>query len=78
MSEIHQETWIKAARSTVFRAITTRHGLDSWWGTAVSAEPEVGHVVELDHQLGNSGWGGALTDLASVCEVTQRATGIAR
>lgn len=53
MGAIHHETWIRASRTTVFDALTTRAGLDAWWGRAVSAEPKVGHVVEFDHQLGS-------------------------
>jgi len=49
MNAIHHEIWIKADAKTVFDAITTRDGLDGWWGKAVSAEPKVGHVVEFDH-----------------------------
>ena len=40
MNSILHEVWINAERSTVFDAITTRNGLDAWWGKAVQAEPE--------------------------------------
>ena len=49
MHTIHHEVWINAAAPTVFKAITTREGLDAWWGKAVVAEPELGSVVEFDH-----------------------------
>jgi uncharacterized protein YndB with AHSA1/START domain len=48
---IHHETWIKASTSVVFDAITSRTGLDAWWGRCLSAEPRVGHVIEFDHGL---------------------------
>ena len=49
MSAIRHEVWINADAKTVFDALTTQPGLDSWWGKALSAEPKVGHVVEFDH-----------------------------
>jgi Activator of Hsp90 ATPase homolog 1-like protein len=52
MDAIHHEVWIDAERPVVFEAITTRAGLDAWWGKALVAEPEVGSVVEFDHGLG--------------------------
>jgi uncharacterized protein YndB with AHSA1/START domain len=52
MDTIGHEVWIKAEAPTVFDALTTQDGLDGWWGKAVSAEPEVGHVVEFDHGHG--------------------------
>lgn len=51
MKTIHQEIWIDADRTTVFAALTTREGIDGWWGQVLAAEPEVGSVVELDHGL---------------------------
>jgi hypothetical protein len=53
MSTIHLETWVPAPSGAVFEALTTRRGLDAWWGTCVSAEPVVGHVIEFDHHLGD-------------------------
>lgn len=49
---IDHETWINAARATIFAAITTRDGLDAWWGRVLRAEQQVGFVVEFDHGLG--------------------------
>ena len=49
MHAIHHEVWIDAPVATVFKAITTREGLDAWWGRAVAAAPELGSVVEFDH-----------------------------
>ena len=51
--KISLEVWIEAERETVFDALTTKSGLDAWWGRAVNAEPKVGYVVELDHGLGD-------------------------
>ncbi len=51
MDAIHHEVWINAEKSKVFDAITTREGLDAWWGKAVAAQPERGYVVEFDHGL---------------------------
>jgi uncharacterized protein YndB with AHSA1/START domain len=52
MRAIELETWIAADRDAVFGALTTREGLNAWWGEALnSAEP--GGVVEFDHDLGD-------------------------
>ena len=53
MNEIHLESWIAAERETVFEAITTREGLDGWWGRALEAEARVGAVIVFDHELGD-------------------------
>jgi uncharacterized protein YndB with AHSA1/START domain len=53
MTTIHLETWVPAPARTVFEALTTRVGLDAWWGTCLTAEPAVGHVIEFDHHLGD-------------------------
>ena len=53
MTAIEHEVWIGAERTTVFAALTTKSGLDAWWGKAVNAEPKLGYVVELDHGLGD-------------------------
>jgi uncharacterized protein YndB with AHSA1/START domain len=52
MHMIEHEVWINADRNTVFQAITTKEGLDAWWGTAVAAEPRVGAEIEFDHGEG--------------------------
>jgi uncharacterized protein YndB with AHSA1/START domain len=52
MHAIRHEVWIGAEPSKVFDAITTREGLDGWWGKAVAAEARLDSVVELDHGLG--------------------------
>lgn len=52
MKMIEHEVWIRAEKKQVFDAITTREGLDAWWGKALTAEPERDHVVEFDHGLG--------------------------
>jgi uncharacterized protein YndB with AHSA1/START domain len=44
--------WIDADADRVFEALTTKRGLDGWWGKVVQAEPRVGSVVEFDHGLG--------------------------
>jgi uncharacterized protein YndB with AHSA1/START domain len=49
---MEHEVWLDADRESVFAALTTRDGLDGWWGKAVIAEPRVGTVVEFDHGLG--------------------------
>jgi uncharacterized protein YndB with AHSA1/START domain len=51
MNTIRHELWIDADRSKVFEAITTRDGLDAWWGKALNAEAQVGSLVEFDHGL---------------------------
>jgi uncharacterized protein YndB with AHSA1/START domain len=52
MTAIRHEVWINADTKTVFDALTTQTGLDTWWGKALSAEPKVGHVIEFDHGHG--------------------------
>jgi uncharacterized protein YndB with AHSA1/START domain len=52
-SESTLEVWIEADHDRVFDAITTRDGLDAWWGRCVAAEPKEGFVVEFDHSLGD-------------------------
>jgi uncharacterized protein YndB with AHSA1/START domain len=49
---IRHEVWINADKKKVFEAITSRKGLDAWWGKALTAEPELDYVVEFDHGLG--------------------------
>ncbi len=53
MEAIRHEVWINADSQAVFEAISSREGLDSWWGKALSAEPGVGCVIEFDHGLGD-------------------------
>ena len=53
MTEIHLESWVRAERHAVFQAITTREGLDGWWGRALEAEARVGAVLVFDHGLGD-------------------------
>ncbi|MGH8929185.1 MAG: SRPBCC family protein [Egibacteraceae bacterium] len=53
METIHHEVWINADRATVFQAITSRNGLDAWWGKVLNAEPQAGYVIEFDHGLGD-------------------------
>jgi uncharacterized protein YndB with AHSA1/START domain len=50
--QIELETWVDAAPSAVYGALTTREGIDAWWGRALSGGAEPGDVVELDHGLG--------------------------
>jgi uncharacterized protein YndB with AHSA1/START domain len=50
---VQHEVWIDAERDVVFDALTTRPGLDGWWGKVVSVSSEVGSVVELDHGHGD-------------------------
>jgi uncharacterized protein YndB with AHSA1/START domain len=52
MEEIHHEVWIDAPRPAVFRAITTREGLDAWWGKALTGGDKPGAVIEFDHGFG--------------------------
>jgi len=49
---IRHEVWINAPRARVFEAITTREGLDVWWGRALNGRPEIDYVVEFEHGLG--------------------------
>lgn len=53
MNTIHHEVWINAAKETVFEAVTSREGLNAWWGKALNAEPKIDYVVEFDHGLGD-------------------------
>jgi uncharacterized protein YndB with AHSA1/START domain len=50
---IQLEVWINASKETVFEALTSREGLDAWWGKALNDGREVGSVVEFDHGLGD-------------------------
>ena len=52
MQEIHHDVWIDADRSSVFDAVTTRAGLDSWWGPVVNWGDTVGSIIEFDHGHG--------------------------
>jgi hypothetical protein len=47
MNTIRLEIWAPASRQPLFDAVTTRQGLDQWWGRCVRAEPE------FDHGLGD-------------------------
>ena len=53
METMEHEVWINADPAQVFEALTTRAGLDAWWGRALEAEPRLGSVVEFDHGLGD-------------------------
>lgn len=46
---MRHDIFLNAPRNVVFDALTTREGLDGWWGTAIAATPEAGTSVELDH-----------------------------
>ncbi|ODU02289.1 MAG: hypothetical protein ABS81_18035 [Pseudonocardia sp. SCN 72-86] len=64
---MHHEIWIEAPRKDVYAALTTRDGLDAWWGRAVVAEPEIGSVVEFDHGFGiRFGCGSSTSSTGSV------------
>jgi uncharacterized protein YndB with AHSA1/START domain len=52
MVEIWHEVWIDAEASTVFAALTTKSGIDGWWGPVTGVQPKVGAVLEFDHGLG--------------------------
>lgn len=52
MESMEHEVWLAAAQDDVFAALTTKQGLDGWWGKVVTAEPRAGSVVEFDHGLG--------------------------
>ena len=52
MTEIWHEVWIEADASTVFAAVTTKVGIDGWWGPVDGVAPRVGAVLEFDHGLG--------------------------
>lgn len=54
MQTMEHEVWIEAEAHDVFEALTTKAGLDRWWGPVVHAEPRVGSIVEFDHGLGSS------------------------
>ncbi len=55
METMEHEVWIKADPNEVFTALTTKEGLDAWWGPVLSAEPRIGSV-EFDHGLGAPLW----------------------
>lgn len=44
--------WIASDAGAVYDALTTREGLDAWWGEAVTATPEEGSTITFDHGLG--------------------------
>ena len=50
METIWHEVWIEAPTERVFEALTTKHGLDGWWGPVLNAEPTIGSVIEFDLQ----------------------------
>lgn len=52
MESMEHEVWLDAAPEAVFAALTTKEGLDRWWGRVVAAERRIGSVVEFDHGLG--------------------------
>ena len=52
VSELWHEVWIEADTSTVFGALTTKTGVDGWWGPVTGVAPKVGAVLEFDHGLG--------------------------
>jgi hypothetical protein len=52
MTDIWHEVWIEAPTRTVFDALTTKDGLDGWWGPVAGAEPRIGYVIDFDHGLG--------------------------
>jgi uncharacterized protein YndB with AHSA1/START domain len=54
MAEIWHEVWIGAPAERVFDALTTKAGLDRWWGPVIGAQARVGYVVEFDHGLGEN------------------------
>src|SRR4051794_18211042 len=51
--EMEHEVWLDANPVDVFAALTTKKGLDAWWGPVLNAEPRIGSVVEFDHGLGS-------------------------
>jgi uncharacterized protein YndB with AHSA1/START domain len=53
MNEMHHEVWINAPRAVVYEAITSRDGLDAWWGPVTDAGVHVGEEVRFDHGLGD-------------------------
>jgi len=53
VESMEHEVWLNAEREKVFGALTTREGLDAWWGKVMNAEPRIGAVVEFDHGLGD-------------------------
>jgi uncharacterized protein YndB with AHSA1/START domain len=50
---MEHEVWLNAEKEKVFEALTTKEGLDAWWGKVIDAEPRIGSVVEFDHGLGD-------------------------
>jgi uncharacterized protein YndB with AHSA1/START domain len=51
MESIWHEVWIEAPTAKVFDALTTKSGLDGWWGPVLNVEQEIGSVIEFDHGL---------------------------
>jgi hypothetical protein len=49
---MEHEVWLDADRESVFAALTTRDGLDGWWGKAVIAEPRGWHVRRVRSRAG--------------------------
>lgn len=47
MPDILHQVQIEATPGQVFRALTEREGLGSWWTRDVVAEPEVGSVAQF-------------------------------
>jgi uncharacterized protein YndB with AHSA1/START domain len=52
MESMEHEVWLDAPADAVFAALTTKEGLDRWWGPVTNAEARVDSVVEFDHGLG--------------------------
>jgi uncharacterized protein YndB with AHSA1/START domain len=71
VESMEHEVWIEAATEHVFDALTTKQGLDRWWGPVITAEPRVGSVVEFDHGLGDP-LRMEITDLVPNARVTWR------
>jgi len=52
MSEIVQELTIEATPEHVIDALTTPDGIAAWWSKRVSAEPQVGALIEVRFESG--------------------------
>ncbi|WP_242929341.1 SRPBCC family protein [Pontibacter vulgaris] len=47
MANIYHQVLIKAARKTVYEAVTTQVGLSKWWIADCNVKPEIGYVNEF-------------------------------
>ena len=63
MPDIFHDFPIRAERAAVFEAITSPRGLDEWWTTSSSGQPQSGAVYALQFGPGFD-WRARVTDVA--------------